>query len=177
MLHRYVELGGKLLRHSRVYGPYDNELLLGRFLREVRANCVVVATKFGFRIDPDTRAIGWCQQFACKRPEGLRRQPPRLGIERIDLFYQHRVDPQMADRGNGGHDGRPLCAPARSRALGLSEAGPDTLRRARQLVLRLRHCKVSIAVDAGRRKRMASSQPVANCAYGWSHTAHWAGVS
>src|ERR1044071_9019383 len=55
VLHRYVELGGNFLDTAEIYGPFDNELLLGRFLREVKRDALVVATKFGFRIDPATR--------------------------------------------------------------------------------------------------------------------------
>src|SRR5438445_7711184 len=57
VLHRYVELGGDFLDTAEIYGPYDNERLIGRFLREVPRERVVVATKFGFRIDPSTRTI------------------------------------------------------------------------------------------------------------------------
>ena len=52
VLHRYVELGGNFLDTAEIYGPYDNERLLGQFLREVRREDLVVATKFGFRVDP-----------------------------------------------------------------------------------------------------------------------------
>ena len=57
VLHRYVELGGNFLDTAEIYGPFDNELLLGRFLKEVPRASIVVATKFGFRVDPSTRAI------------------------------------------------------------------------------------------------------------------------
>src|SRR5215470_4531889 len=53
VLHRYVELGGNFLDTAEIYGPFKNEELLGKFLREVPRDRVVVASKFGFRIDPD----------------------------------------------------------------------------------------------------------------------------
>src|SRR5436190_19014470 len=56
VLHRYAEREGSFLDTAEIYGPFDNELLLGRFLREVRREDLVVATKFGFRIDPATKA-------------------------------------------------------------------------------------------------------------------------
>src|SRR5256885_5225943 len=57
VLHRYVERGGNFLDTAEIYGPHDNERLLGQFLREARRDDLVVATKFGFRVDPATRAI------------------------------------------------------------------------------------------------------------------------
>ena len=55
VLHRYVDLGGNFLDTAERYGPFDNEILLGRFLREVARDRLVIATKFGFRINPATR--------------------------------------------------------------------------------------------------------------------------
>src|SRR6187399_2596932 len=57
VLHRYVELGGNFLDTAEIYGPFDNERLLGRFLKDVPRASIVVATKFGFRVDPSTRSI------------------------------------------------------------------------------------------------------------------------
>src|SRR5688572_2241206 len=57
VLHRYVELGGNFLDTAEIYGPYSNEELLGKFLKETRRENLVIATKFGFRIDPSTRKI------------------------------------------------------------------------------------------------------------------------
>src|SRR3981081_2176555 len=93
VLRRYLELGGNFLDTAEVYGPYKNEELLGRFLRDVPRERVVVATKFGFRIGPDgTRSVD-------STPENVRRACDaslrRLGIETIDLYYQHRVDPNV----------------------------------------------------------------------------------
>src|SRR5467141_4207099 len=93
VLRRYLELGGNFLDTAEVYGPYKNEELLGRFLRQVPRESVVVATKFGFRIGPNgIRGVD-------SSPENVRRacdaSLKRLGIETIDLFYQHRVDPKV----------------------------------------------------------------------------------
>src|ERR1700674_1321855 len=93
VLRRYLELGGNFLDTAEVYGPYKNEELLGRFLHEVSRDSVVVATKFGFRFNSDgIRSVD-------SSPENVRRACDaslrRLGIETIDLYYQHRVDPKV----------------------------------------------------------------------------------
>jgi len=127
VLHRYLELGGNFLDTAEVYGPYKNEDLLGRFLREVPRESVVVATKFGFRIGSDgIRGVD-------SSPENVRRacdaSLQRLGIETIDLYYQHRVDPNVPIEETVGAMAE-LVSQGKVRTLGLSEAGPETLRRA-----------------------------------------------
>ncbi len=127
VLHRYLELGGNFLDTAEVYGPYKNEELLGRFLREVPREKVVVATKFGFRIASNgPRGVD-------SSPENVRRvcdaSLGRLGIETIDLFYQHRVDPNVPIEETIGAMAE-LISAGKVRTLGLSEAGPETLRRA-----------------------------------------------
>src|SRR5882757_11009089 len=127
VLRRYLELGGNFLDTAEIYGPYTNEELLGRFLREIPRDSVVIATKFGFRIRPDgTRGLD-------SSPENVRRacdaSLKRLGIESIDLFYQHRVDPKVPIEDTVGAMAE-LVSAGKVRALGLSEAGPATLRRA-----------------------------------------------
>src|ERR1700741_4591372 len=130
VLHRYLELGGNFLDTAEIYGPYKNEELLGRFLREIPRDKVVVATKFGFRIAPDgSRGLD-------SSPQNVRRacdaSLSRLGIETIDLFYQHRVDPKVPiEETVGALAG--LVAAGKVRTLGLSEAGPETLRRAAKI--------------------------------------------
>jgi aryl-alcohol dehydrogenase-like predicted oxidoreductase len=127
VLHRYSELGGNFLDTAEIYGPYTNEELLGRFLRDVARDSMVIATKFGFRINADgTRGLD-------SSPANVRRacdaSLKRLGIETIDLFYQHRVDPKVPiEETVGAMAG--LVSAGKVRALGLSEAGPETLRRA-----------------------------------------------
>jgi len=128
-LHRYVELGGNFLDTAEVYGPYDNEILVGRFLKEVDRGAIVVATKFGFKIDPADRVA----RGVDSSPANIRRvcddSLGRLGIDRIDLFYQHRVDPDVPIEDVIGTLAD-LVRAGKVRAIGLSEAGPSTLRRA-----------------------------------------------
>ena len=130
VLRRYLELGGNFLDTAEIYGPYTNEELLGRFLREVPRSNVVLATKFGFQIgenrirNPDSS------------PENVRRacdaSLARLGIEVIDLFYQHRVDPKVPIEETVGAMSE-LVKAGKVRTLGLSEASPETLRRASKI--------------------------------------------
>jgi len=127
VLRCYLELGGNFLDTAEVYGPYKNEELLGRFLREVPRESVVVATKFGFRIGSDgIRGVD-------SSPENVRRacdaSLQRLGIETIDLYYQHRVDPNVPIEETVAAMAE-LVSQGKVRTLGLSEAGPETLRRA-----------------------------------------------
>jgi len=127
VLHRYLELGGNFLDTAEIYGPYKNEELLGKFLREVPRDRVVVATKFGFRIDPNgTRSVDSSPENVARACEGSLR---RLGIEAIDLYYQHRVDPKVPIEETVGAMAK-LVSAGKVRMLGLSEAGPETLRRA-----------------------------------------------
>jgi aryl-alcohol dehydrogenase-like predicted oxidoreductase len=127
VLRRYVELGGNFLDTAEVYGPYKNEELVGRFLREVPRGKIVVATKFGFRIGPEgiTGVDG--------SPENVRRvcdgSLKRLGTDYIDLYYQHRVDPAVAIEETVGAMAE-LVRAGKLRGIGLSEAAPETLRRA-----------------------------------------------
>ncbi len=127
VLHRYLELGGNFLDTAEVYGPYKNEELLARFLREVPRDTLIVATKFGFRIGSDgIRGVD-------SSPENIRRacdaSLQRLGIETIDLYYQHRVDPNVPIEETVAAMAE-LVSQGKVRTLGLSEAGPETLRRA-----------------------------------------------
>jgi aryl-alcohol dehydrogenase-like predicted oxidoreductase len=127
VLRRYVELGGNFFDTAEVYGPYTNEELLGRFLREVPRDRVVVATKFGFRISPDgIRGVDSSPENVRRACEGSLR---RLGIETIDLYYQHRVDPSVPIEETIGAVAE-LVTAGKVRMIGLSEAGPETLRRA-----------------------------------------------
>jgi aryl-alcohol dehydrogenase-like predicted oxidoreductase len=127
VLHRYVELGGNFLDTAEVYGPHKNEELLGRFLPQVRRDSVVVATKFGFRFG------GGKITGVDSSPENVRRacegSLKRLGIETIDLFYQHRVDPNVPIEETVGAMAK-LVSEGKVRTLGLSEAHSDTVRRA-----------------------------------------------
>jgi aryl-alcohol dehydrogenase-like predicted oxidoreductase len=127
VLRRYLELGGNFLDTAEIYGPYTNEQLLGRFLRDVPRDSVVVATKFAFRLDANhVRTLDGSPanvRRACDASLG------RLGIDVIDLFYQHRVDPRVPIEDTVGAMSE-LVTAGKVRALGLSEANPETLRRA-----------------------------------------------
>src|SRR2546430_1112655 len=127
VLHRYLQLGGNFLDTAEIYGPYTNEELLGRFLREVPRDSVVIATKFGFRFNPSgVRGVDSSPANVRRACDGCLK---RLGIDTIDLFYQHRVDPNVPiEETVGAMAG--LVSSGKVRTLGLSEAGPETLRRA-----------------------------------------------
>ena len=127
VLRRYLELGGNFLDTAEVYGPYKNEELLGRFLREVPRDSVIVATKFGFRIGPNgIEGVDSSPANVRRACDGSLR---RLGIETIDLYYQHRVDPKVPIEETVGAMAE-LVSAGKVRTIGLSEAGPETLRRA-----------------------------------------------
>ena len=127
VLRRYVELGGNFFDTAEVYGPYANEELLGRFLREIPRESVVVATKFGFKL------VNGVRMGIDSSPENVRRacdgSLSRSGIEQIDLYYQHRVDPNVPIEETVGAL-KELIAAGKIRSIGLSEASPDTIRRA-----------------------------------------------
>jgi aryl-alcohol dehydrogenase-like predicted oxidoreductase len=128
VLHRYLELGGNFLDTAEIYGPHTNELLLGRFLRDVPRDKVVVATKFGFRFSDNM-----LDRRPDSSPANVRRacdgSLSRLGIDVIDLFYQHRVDPNVPIEDTVGAMSE-LVAAGKVRTLGLSEANAETVRRA-----------------------------------------------
>jgi aryl-alcohol dehydrogenase-like predicted oxidoreductase len=128
VLRRYVELGGNFFDTAEIYGPHTNEELLGRFLREVPRGSVVVATKFGFKFVNGVRT-----NEVDSSPENVRRacdgSLSRLGIDHIDLYYQHRVDPNVPIEDTVGAL-KELVVAGKVRAIGLSEAHSDTIRRA-----------------------------------------------
>ena len=127
VLRGAVERGVTLFDTAEVYGPYVNEELVGEALRPVRDQ-VVIATKFGFTFDEDGRQTG-----LSSRPESVRRAVDgslrRLGVDAIDLLYQHRVDPQTPIEDVAGTV-RELVAAGKVQHFGLSEAGVSTIRRA-----------------------------------------------
>lgn len=124
-IHRAIELGCTFLDTAEQYGPYTNEELLGRALRG-RRDEVVLATKFGFK-------IGTPQPGVDSRPEHIREvvdaSLARLQTDRIDLLYQHRVDPKVPIEDVAGTVGE-LVRAGKVRYFGLSEAGVETIRRA-----------------------------------------------
>jgi aryl-alcohol dehydrogenase-like predicted oxidoreductase len=123
-----VERGVTFFDTAEVYGPFENEEVVGEALRPFRDE-VVIATKFGFDIDPQTRE----NRGVCSRPESIRQAVEgslrRLGIETIDLLYQHRVDPNVPIEDVAGTV-RDLIAAGKVNQFGMSEPGVRTLRRA-----------------------------------------------
>ena len=125
-LHHAVDIGVTFFDTAEVYGPYENEKLVGKALRPHRDK-VTIASKFGFHIE-DGKSNG-----VNSRPENIRSVAEaslqRLGIDVIDLFYQHRVDPNVPIEDVVGTL-KDLIDEGKIRTIGLSEAGPQTLRRA-----------------------------------------------
>jgi len=123
-----VDLGVTFFDTAEIYGPYTNEQLVGKALAPVRGE-VVIATKFGFEID----ASGQRGTGLDSRPEHIREVAEaslkRLGIDTIDLFYQHRVDPNVPIEEVAGAV-KDLIQQGKVRHFGLSEAGAQTIRRA-----------------------------------------------
>lgn len=127
-IDRALELGIDFLDTSDVYGPHTNEVLVGKALRGRRKQ-FFVATKFGFvrdPADPFKRGVDGSPAYVRQSIEGSLR---RLGIETIDLYYQHRVDPKTPIEETVGAMAR-LVEEGKVRYLGLSEASPATIERA-----------------------------------------------
>jgi aryl-alcohol dehydrogenase-like predicted oxidoreductase len=128
LIRAAVERGVTFFDTAEIYGPYVNEELVGAALAPFR-NDVVIATKFGFGIDPATGR----QSGMNSRPEHIRAVAEaslkRLGIEAINLFYQHRVDPAVPIEDVAGTV-KDLIAEGKVRHFGLSEPGARTIRRA-----------------------------------------------
>jgi len=126
-IHRALDLGVTLLDTADMYGPFTNEMLVGRAIADRRRE-VVLATKFGNERAPDGTRIG-----INGRPEYVRSACDaslrRLGVDHIDLYYQHRVDPDTPIEDTVGAMAE-LVEAGKVRHLGLSEAAPETIRRA-----------------------------------------------
>ncbi|PZP63776.1 MAG: aldo/keto reductase [Pseudoxanthomonas spadix] len=127
-IHRALDLGVTLLDTADMYGPHTNEELVGKAIRG-RREAVFVATKFGIVRDPanpQARGINGRPAYVRASIEGSLR---RLGTDHVDLYYQHRVDPTVPIEDTVGAMAR-LVEEGKVRYLGLSEAAPETLRRA-----------------------------------------------
>jgi aryl-alcohol dehydrogenase-like predicted oxidoreductase len=127
-IHRALELGVNFLDTADVYGPYKNEELVGRAIKGKREQ-VVLATKFGIVRDPsnpNVRGVNGKADYVKKSCEGSLK---RLGVEHIDLYYQHRVDPNTPIEETVGALAE-LVKEGKIRYIGLSEAAAETLRRA-----------------------------------------------
>jgi aryl-alcohol dehydrogenase-like predicted oxidoreductase len=127
-IHRALELGINFLDTADVYGPYKNEELVGRAIKGKRDG-IVLATKFGIVRDPknpNVRGVSGKPDYVRQSCEASLR---RLGVETIDLYYQHRVDPATPIEETVGALAK-LVQEGKIRHIGLSEASPQTLRRA-----------------------------------------------
>ena len=129
LIRHAFERGVNFFDTAQAYGPFINEQLLGEALQPIREH-VVVATKFGFDIDPNSGARGTGTN---SRPEHIRAVAEaslkHLRTDRIDLFYQHRVDPAVPIEDVAGTI-KDLIAEGKIKHFGLSEAGVETIRRA-----------------------------------------------
>jgi aryl-alcohol dehydrogenase-like predicted oxidoreductase len=126
LIHRAVERGVTFFDTAAVYGPFANEELVGEALAPFRGK-VAIATKFGIKIDPNR------QQVVNSRPEHIKQSLEgslkRLGVEAIDLYYQHRVDPEVPIEDVAGAV-KDLIREGKVKHFGLSEPGVKTIRRA-----------------------------------------------
>jgi aryl-alcohol dehydrogenase-like predicted oxidoreductase len=126
LIRKAVELGVTFFDTAEVYGPFTNEELVGEALAPFRGR-VVIATKFGIKIDPSG------QQLVDSRPERIKQSAEgslkRLKVDVIDLYYQHRVDPKVPIEDVAGAV-KDLIREGKVRHFGLSEAGVQTIRRA-----------------------------------------------
>jgi len=129
-IHRYLDLGGTFLDTADMYGPFTNEKLVGRAVRE-RRDWVVVASKFGNQRGEDGSFLG-----INGRPDYVRQacedSLERLGVDFIDLYYQHRVDNAVPIEETVGAMAE-LVEQGKVKYLGLSEASPETVRRAHEV--------------------------------------------
>ena len=125
-IHRALDLGVTLLDTADMYGPFTNERLVGRAIAD-RRDEVVLATKFANVVDPDgTRRIDGSPEYVRRAADASLQ---RLGVDHIDLYYQHRVDKTVPIEETVGAMAE-LVAAGKVRHLGLSEASPETIRRA-----------------------------------------------
>jgi aryl-alcohol dehydrogenase-like predicted oxidoreductase len=127
-IHRALELGVTLLDTADMYGPYTNEELVGRAIRGRRER-VLIATKFGIVRDPanpQARGVNGKPDYIRSSVEGSLR---RLNVDTIDLYYQHRIDPDTPIEDTMGALAA-LVTAGKIRYIGLSEASPETLERA-----------------------------------------------
>src|SRR3954454_12427650 len=124
-IHEFLDTGGSLLDTADMYGPFTNEELVGRAIAG-RRDDVVLATKFGNERRADGSRVG-----VNGKPEYVHAacdaSLKRLGVDHIDLYYQHRVDPTVPIEDTVGAMAE-LVASGKVRQLGMSEAAPDTLR-------------------------------------------------
>src|ERR1035437_4433514 len=129
-LHHAVDLGVTFFDTSDMYGPYKNEELLNKAIKGIR-NKLVIATKFGIMRtgDPNVRAINGKPEYLKSSCDASLK---RLGIDYIDLYYQHRIDTNTPIEDTVGAMSD-LVKEGKVRYIGLSEAGPNTIKRAHEV--------------------------------------------
>ena len=127
-IHRALDLGVNFLDTADMYGIGDNEELVGRAIAD-RRDEVVLATKFGIVRDRDDATVRGVDGSPAYIRSAVEASLGRLGVDHIDLYYQHRVDPATPIEETVGALGE-LVAEGKIRAIGLSEAAPETIRRA-----------------------------------------------
>ncbi len=127
-IRRALELGVTLLDTSDMYGPHTNERLVGKAIAD-RRDQVVLATKFGIQLKPDDPSYRAIRGDAAYVKQACDASLQRLGVDHIDLYYQHRVDPNTPIEETVGAMAE-LVQAGKVRFLGLSEAGAQTIRRA-----------------------------------------------
>lgn len=130
-IHRAIELGINFLDTADMYGPYINEELVGRAIRG-RRDEVVLATKCGITRDPASKGIRGLDGSPRYIRDSCEASLRRLGVDHVDLYQLHRVDPQTPIEDSVGAMAE-LVKAGKTRFLGLSEAGSDTLRRAHKV--------------------------------------------
>jgi aryl-alcohol dehydrogenase-like predicted oxidoreductase len=130
VIHRTLDLGINFIDTADMYGPFKNEELVGKAIRGRRAE-VILATKFGIvrTADPAQRGVNGRPEYVKKSCDGSLR---RLRVDHIDLYYQHRVDPKVPVEDTIGAMAD-LVKAGKVRYLGMSEAGPQTIRRAHRV--------------------------------------------
>jgi aryl-alcohol dehydrogenase-like predicted oxidoreductase len=155
-IHRALELGVTLLDTADMYGPFTNETLVGRALRG-RRDRAVIATKCGIVRDASNRtirAIDGSPAYITMACEGSLK---RLGVDHVDLYQLHRVDPKVPIEDSVGAMAE-LVRSGRTRAIGLSEAGPQTLRRAASV-----HPIASLQTEYSLLTRDAEAEVIPTC--------------
>ena len=128
VLHRALDLGINFWDTAEVYGPFKNEELLGRALKGKPRQSVIIATKFAFKFSPKGEPAG-LDSSPARIKEAIEGSLRRLGTEYIDLYYQHRLDPNTPIEDTAGTLAE-LVRSGKVRYIGLSEVGPGTIRRA-----------------------------------------------
>src|SRR5579859_5221901 len=129
-IHRALDLGVTHIDTAEIYGPYTNEELVGRAIKG-RRDKVVVATKFGL-VSHSGGGPGVIDSSPANIRAAVEGSLKRLGTDQIDLYYQHRVDPKVPIEDTVGALAK-LVAEGKIRYIGLSEAGPETIRRAHRV--------------------------------------------